>query len=176
VSERVSAVFDLLPESQQIDNSVCNANMDGRDVVCVMPTGKAMIWDVPQLLMPSCRGRKIFDLSTACTPDTRLYIGDISPHFLDDGSDSASERGGRHVSFYLMFYLFNAVTLKVEAVMLTGGTPRHLLNEIQQRLTSMASSPVHGHQGRDIKLCYVTVIQWLKDILTLIHFAARENS
>lgn len=45
----------------------------------------------------------------------------------------------------------------MEAVMLTGGTPRHLLNEIQQRLTSMASSRVHGHQGRDIKLCYVTV-------------------
>lgn len=44
----------------------------------------------------------------------------------------------------------------VEAVMLTGGTPRPLLNEIQQRLISMASSRVHGHQGRDIKLCYVT--------------------
>ncbi|KAG1730305.1 P-loop containing nucleoside triphosphate hydrolase protein [Suillus lakei] len=44
----------------------------------------------------------------------------------------------------------------VEAVMLTGGTPRPLLNEIQQRLTSMASSRVHEQQGRDIKLCYVT--------------------
>lgn len=170
MSERVSAEFDLLLESQQIGNSVCNANMDGRDIVCVMPTGKAMIWDVPRLLIPSFRGRKVFNLSTARTPDARLHIGDISPHFLDDGSDSTSERGGRHVSFYLIFYLFNAVALKVEAVMLTGGTPRHLLNEIQQRLTSMASPSVHGHQGRDIKLCYVTVIQWLKDNLTLIHF------
>ncbi|KAG1734011.1 P-loop containing nucleoside triphosphate hydrolase protein [Suillus lakei] len=39
----------------------------------------------------------------------------------------------------------------VEAVMLTGGTPRPLLNEIQQRLQSMASSRVHEQQEKIAK-------------------------
>ncbi|KAH0834694.1 P-loop containing nucleoside triphosphate hydrolase protein [Lanmaoa asiatica] len=35
---------------------VCNANMDGRDVVCVMPTGggKSLTYQLPALLMPGC--------------------------------------------------------------------------------------------------------------------------
>lgn len=174
----MSALFDLLPgpESQWIDNSVCNANMDGRDIVCVMPTGNAINVVCIQVANVFCRRWKVFNLSTACTPDPRLYTGDIPPHFPDDRSDSTSERVGRHVHFYLIVSLFNVAVLQVEAVMLTGGTPRPLLNEIQQRLTSMASSRVHDQQGQDIKLCYVTVIQWLKDDLMIIYVAARENS
>ncbi|KAJ6621593.1 P-loop containing nucleoside triphosphate hydrolase protein, partial [Mycena sp. CBHHK59/15] len=35
---------------------VCNANMDGRDIVCVMPTGggKSLTYQLPALLMPGC--------------------------------------------------------------------------------------------------------------------------
>ncbi|KAG9311882.1 ATP-dependent DNA helicase [Chiua virens] len=35
---------------------VCNANMDGRDAVCVMPTGggKSLTYQLPALLMPGC--------------------------------------------------------------------------------------------------------------------------
>lgn len=160
MSERVSAVFKSLSglDSQWIDNSVCNANMDGRDVVCVMPTGKATNDGFVYLIIFCCRRWKVFNLSTACTLDSRLYAGDIPPHFPDDRSDSTSKRVWRHVRFYLTF-LFHSNVLPVEAVMLTGGTPRPLLNEIQQRLTSMALSRGHGQQGQDIKLCYVTVIK-----------------
>jgi hypothetical protein len=107
--------------------------------------------------MCCCRGWQVVNISTSCPPDARVYTGDISPHFPDDGSDSTSERVGRYIRFDLKFPVFNTEVLAVEAVMLTGGTPRPLLNEIQQRLTSMASSRVHENQGRDIKLCYVTV-------------------
>lgn len=101
---------------------VCNANMDGRDIVCVMPTGggKSLTYQLPALLTPGC--------TLVVSPLISLMTDQIL-HLKESG---------------------------VEAVMLTGGTPRALLNEIQQRLTSMASSRVHGHQGRDIKLCYVT--------------------
>lgn len=103
---------------------VCNANMDGRDIVCVMPTGggKSLTYQLPALLTPGC--------TLVISPLISLMTDQIL-HLRESG---------------------------VEAVMLTGGTPRPLLNEIQQRLTSMASSRMHGDQGRDIKLCYVTVI------------------
>lgn len=101
---------------------VCNANMDGRDIVCVMPTGggKSLTYQLPALLTPGC--------TLVISPLISLMTDQIL-HLRESG---------------------------VEAVMLTGGTPRPLLNEIQQRLTSMASSRAHENQGRDIKLCYVT--------------------
>ncbi|OAX38744.1 ATP-dependent DNA helicase [Rhizopogon vinicolor AM-OR11-026] len=101
---------------------VCNANMDGRDIVCVMPTGggKSLTYQLPALLTPGC--------TLVISPLISLMTDQIL-HLRESG---------------------------VEAVMLTGGTPRPLLNEIQQRLTSMASSRVNGQQGPEIKLCYVT--------------------
>lgn len=37
-------------------NRVCNANMDGRDIVCVMPTGggKSLTYQLPALLAAGC--------------------------------------------------------------------------------------------------------------------------
>ncbi|KIJ63080.1 hypothetical protein HYDPIDRAFT_176149 [Hydnomerulius pinastri MD-312] len=101
---------------------VCNANMDGRDVVCVMPTGggKSLTYQLPALLTPGC--------TLVISPLISLITDQIL-HLREAG---------------------------VEAVMLTGGTSKALANEIQQRLTSMASSRGGGQQERDIKLCYVT--------------------
>lgn len=150
--------------------------MDGRDIVCVMPTGRAVDDASYPLLTYYYRRWQVVNLSTSCPPDARVHTGGISPHFPDDGSDSTSERVRRYILFYVNFPVFNTEVLPVEAVMLTGGTPRPLLNEIQQRLTSMASSRVHGHQGRDIKLCYVTVKHQPKIDLVLIYVSARKNS
>ncbi|KAF9226214.1 ATP-dependent DNA helicase [Gyrodon lividus] len=100
---------------------VCNANMDGRDVVCVMPTGggKSLTYQLPALLAPGC---------TLVISPLIALITDQILHLREAGA--------------------------VEAAMLTGGTSKALANEIQQRLTAMASSRA-GQQG-DIKLCYVT--------------------
>ncbi|KAG2152610.1 P-loop containing nucleoside triphosphate hydrolase protein [Suillus bovinus] len=117
-------VFDI-GDFRLCQKGVCNANMDGRDIVCVMPTGggKSLTYQLPALLTPGCT----------------LVISPLISLMTDQ-----------------ILHLRESGVLPVEAVMLTGGTPRPLLNEIQQRLTSMASSQAQGHQGRDIKLCYVT--------------------
>ena len=39
VSEGVSGLFDAFLQNSNVAYRVCNANMDGRDIVCVMPTG-----------------------------------------------------------------------------------------------------------------------------------------
>ncbi|KAI6165945.1 P-loop containing nucleoside triphosphate hydrolase protein [Pisolithus thermaeus] len=100
-------------------HGVCNANMDGRDIVCVMPTGggKSLTYQLPALLTPGC--------TLVISPLISLITDQIL-HLKEAG---------------------------VEAVMLTGGTPRAEANEIQQRLLAMTSS---WGQGREIKLCYVT--------------------
>lgn len=98
---------------------VCNANMDGRDTVCVMPTGggKSLTYQLPALLTPGC--------TLVISPLISLITDQIL-HLREAG---------------------------VEAVMLTGGTSRAEANEIQQRLSAMASS---RGRDREIKLCYVT--------------------
>ncbi|KAF8122865.1 ATP-dependent DNA helicase [Boletus edulis] len=100
---------------------VCNANMDGRDVVCVMPTGggKSLTYQLPALLMPGC--------TLVISPLISLITDQIL-HLREAG---------------------------VDAVMLTGGTSKAQANEIQQRLTAMASSRGEAQQ-KEIKLCYVT--------------------
>ncbi|KAH7882286.1 P-loop containing nucleoside triphosphate hydrolase protein [Phlebopus sp. FC_14] len=102
---------------------VCNANMDGRDVVCVMPTGggKSLTYQLPALLTPGC--------TLVISPLISLITDQIL-HLREAGGNL------------------------LEAVMLTGGTSKSLANEIQQRLSSMAS--LRGNDQGEIKLCYVT--------------------
>ncbi|KAF5309315.1 hypothetical protein D9611_014398 [Ephemerocybe angulata] len=47
------AIFNI-PEFRLCQRGVCNANMDGRDIVCVMPTGggKSLTYQLPALLTP----------------------------------------------------------------------------------------------------------------------------
>ncbi|KAH7925066.1 ATP-dependent DNA helicase [Leucogyrophana mollusca] len=101
---------------------VCNANMDGRDVVCIMPTGggKSLTYQLPAILTPGC---------TLVISPLLSLMRDQLLHLQEAG---------------------------VEAVMLTGGTPKSLSDEIQSRLISLALSKSSGQAGREIKLCYVT--------------------
>ncbi|KAJ6519666.1 ATP-dependent DNA helicase [Mycena sanguinolenta] len=98
---------------------VCNANMDRRDIVCVMPTGggKSLTYQLPALLTPGC---------TLVVSPLIALITDQILHLREAG---------------------------VEAVKLTGATPKSESREIHDRLVAMSRRQVHG---KEIKLCYVT--------------------
>jgi superfamily II DNA helicase RecQ len=139
----MSLTFDL--------RRVCNANMDGRDIVCVMPTGggKSLTYQLPALLTPGCT----------------LVISPLISLITDQ-----------------IIHLHQA---GIEAVMMTGSTPKDELQDISRRLTSLARSVTNGigaadgEAEKEIKLCYVTV--W-KGPMTVPHSliqsiqTARENS
>ncbi|KAJ7654965.1 ATP-dependent DNA helicase [Mycena polygramma] len=99
---------------------VCNANMDDRDIVCVMPTGggKSLTYQLPALLSPGC---------TLVVSPLIALITDQILHLREAG---------------------------VEAVKLTGGTPKAESREIHNRLLAMATR--RDSQEKEIKLCYVT--------------------
>ncbi|OBZ77261.1 ATP-dependent DNA helicase Q1 [Grifola frondosa] len=98
---------------------VCNANMDNRDIICVMPTGggKSLTYQLPALLTPGC---------TLVISPLIALITDQILHLWEAG---------------------------IDAVMLTGSTPKGELSEITRRLQQMARM---GSGGSEIKLCYVT--------------------
>ncbi|KAJ7492759.1 ATP-dependent DNA helicase [Mycena latifolia] len=100
---------------------VCNANMDGRDIVCVMPTGggKSLTYQLPALLNPGC---------TLVVSPLIALITDQIMHLREAG---------------------------VEAVKLTGGTPKPESRDIHNRLLAMANNR-RPPQEKEIKLCYVT--------------------
>ncbi|GLB39373.1 putative ATP-dependent DNA helicase [Lyophyllum shimeji] len=52
---KMKAVFGI-NNFRLCQEGVCNANMDGRDIVCVMPTGggKSLTYQLPALLQPGC--------------------------------------------------------------------------------------------------------------------------
>ncbi|KLO09213.1 ATP-dependent DNA helicase [Schizopora paradoxa] len=55
LKRRMREVFSI-PSFRLCQEGVCNANMDGRDIVCVMPTGggKSLTYQLPALLNPGC--------------------------------------------------------------------------------------------------------------------------
>ncbi|KAF8816782.1 ATP-dependent DNA helicase [Phlegmacium glaucopus] len=52
---RMKAVFGI-HSFRLCQEGVCNANMDGRDIVCIMPTGggKSLTYQLPALITPGC--------------------------------------------------------------------------------------------------------------------------
>ncbi|KIK97438.1 hypothetical protein PAXRUDRAFT_31795 [Paxillus rubicundulus Ve08.2h10] len=66
---------------------VCNANMDGRDVVCVMPTGggKSLTYQLPALLTPGC--------TLVISPLISLITDQIL-HLREAGVEAAKLTGG----------------------------------------------------------------------------------
>lgn len=52
---RMKEIFGI-PSFRLCQEGVCNANLDGRDLVCVMPTGggKSLTYQLPALLTPGC--------------------------------------------------------------------------------------------------------------------------
>lgn len=55
VNRGESGISSALPYSLTV-SSVCNANLEGRDIICVMPTGggKSLTYQLPALFSPGC--------------------------------------------------------------------------------------------------------------------------
>lgn len=72
--------------------SVCNANMDGRDIICIMPTGK---WDIAAFpfvfesyqLMDHCshRGREITYIPATRDANARVHAGYLTTCSFNEG-------------------------------------------------------------------------------------------
>ncbi|KZV73855.1 ATP-dependent DNA helicase [Peniophora sp. CONT] len=55
LKKTMADVFDI-PGFRLVQEGVCNANMAGRDIICIMPTGggKSLTYQLPALLQPGC--------------------------------------------------------------------------------------------------------------------------
>ncbi|CDO71133.1 hypothetical protein BN946_scf184845.g3 [Trametes cinnabarina] len=98
---------------------ICNASMDGRDIVGIMPTGggKSLGYQLPALMVSGC--------TIVISPLLSLIADQI-------------------------MHLHEA---DIDAVMLTGATPKDESMRIYRRLQEMASG---ASNAPDLKLCYVT--------------------
>jgi hypothetical protein len=74
---------------------VCNANMDGRDIVCVMPTGYPFQMLLFLYVNFTSRRGQILDISTTGSAYTGLYTGGITAYLPYYGPDSTPQRRRR---------------------------------------------------------------------------------
>jgi ATP-dependent DNA helicase Q1 len=70
---------------------VCNANMDARDIICVMPTGTSIL-PCASILLSRQRWWKVLDVSVARSHDTRMHFGDLPANISDHRSGFAPQR------------------------------------------------------------------------------------
>lgn len=139
---------------------VCNANMDARDIICVMPTGTLILPCASILLSRHQGGGKslTYQLPALMTPGCTLVISPLIS-LITDQVLHLKDAGGQVLSLLPYPYGSQGLSLPVEAVMLTGGTPNEDVRDIMARLDSLATRK--GRNGadpkRDITLCYVTV-------------------
>ncbi|TFK18951.1 ATP-dependent DNA helicase [Coprinopsis marcescibilis] len=126
LEELLKTIFNI-DSFRLCQRGACNANMDSRDIVSVMPTGggKSLTFQLPALMQPGC--------TIVISPLISL-ITDQVLHMREMG---------------------------VEAVMLTGGTPKGEKKDTIDRLYKMSSN--RTNHPDDIKLCYVTPEKLAKD-------------
>lgn len=134
--------------------------MDGRDIVCVMPTGESVSCyrdrDFNSWRIYIGGGKSLtYQLPALLTPGCTLVVSPLIS-LITDQILHLREAGGKSLSASLMSALLILIfCIAVEAVMLTGGTSKADVRDINSRLIAMASSK--GGQEPEIKLCYVTV-------------------
>ena len=133
---------------------ICNANMDRRDIVVVMPTGggKSLTYQLPALFTPGCT-LVISPLISLITDQILHLQGHGSEFFLKKSISAKSQclKKKHFVSLPLfLFYLVNAVAL-------TGATPLAQKKEITRQLMTLAERRPLQPGEEEIKLCYITV-------------------
>ncbi|KAF8324278.1 P-loop containing nucleoside triphosphate hydrolase protein [Cantharellus anzutake] len=121
MKSKMTQIFGI-PSFRLCQQGVCNASLDGRDIVCVMPTGggKSLTYQLPAII------------SQGCT----LVISPLISLITDQ--------------------ILHLQSAGIQAVMLTGSTPKEEVRSITARLNAAARSPVSSSADMEIKLCYVT--------------------
>lgn len=121
---RMREVFGIR-EFRLCQKGVCNANMDRRDIVCVMPTGggKSLTYQLPALLQPGC--------TLVISPLISLITDQIL-HLHESGIQAAKLTGGtskdesREIIQRLMALAGRKVVSKEEEIKLCYVTPEKI--------------------------------------------------
>lgn len=138
----------------------CNANMDGRDIVCIMPTG-APHNNTYIFFLIKIRWREVVDLPATSLANSWLYTCHFTTYIVDDGSSTTLGRGRQYViANWVRPTSLTCAT--VEAKMITGATSKLEKNRIIESLKMLADRRI-GANDRELKLIYVTV----NDVLPL---------
>ncbi|KAJ1299658.1 hypothetical protein OPQ81_009110 [Rhizoctonia solani] len=128
VKKRMRGVFGI-KEFRLCQEGVVNAVMDGRDVVCVMPTGggKSLTYQLPALLLPGC--------TLVISPLVALIMDQVM-HLRENGIEAV---------------MLTGATRKEET--------RSIMQRLAQAGKSkgiVAADMAASAKEREIKLCYVT--------------------
>jgi hypothetical protein len=127
--------------------------MDGRDIVCIMPTGMNRELD-NSATQSHQRWWKIVDLPASGSSHDRMYPCYITADISNDRSNSPSPRSWRYVSELLLSWSFTH--FKVPAAMITSTTSETEKKQTLQRLQMLTERSVNRAE-KEIKLVYVTV-------------------
>ncbi|CEL62698.1 hypothetical protein RSOLAG1IB_05054 [Rhizoctonia solani AG-1 IB] len=130
VKKRMRAIFGI-KEFRLCQEGVVNAVMDGRDVVCVMPTGggKSLTYQLPALMLPGC--------TLVISPLVALIMDQVM-HLRENGIEAVMLTGatGKEENRSIMQRLAQAGKSKSKGI--------------------VAADIAGGSREKEIKLCYVT--------------------
>jgi len=128
--------------------------MDGRDIVCIMPTGMNRGLSINYFTQYPRRWWEILDLPASGASDDRLHPRCFTSNIFNDRPDSPSPRGWRYVIMGKIF--LGTYTITVPAAMITSGTPETEKKQTLQRLQILTERSMNRTE-KEIKLIYVTV-------------------
>ena len=146
---------------------MCNANMDGRDIICIMPTGqwRFFISQLDSYRLIGWMGSSLFrSWEVAHVPatgdaDAWVHVGDLASCIAHEGSVTAFAREPKSVKEIKkpIFCCSTDDVDIVEGLMFTASMSAKEMTEAYNRLTATASGKGKDSARKEVKICYVTV-------------------
>ncbi|EIM81881.1 ATP-dependent DNA helicase [Stereum hirsutum FP-91666 SS1] len=146
---QLKKVFDI-SSFRLVQEPACNANIDGRDIVCIMPTGggKSIVYQLPALFALGC---------TLVISPLLSLIKDQIMHLQEAGVEAVMLTGS--TSKDDQSYIYKCLQFTADPNKVKGG------------------SDPKGRKFKEIKLCYVTPekVAKSKTLLAIIETLAERN-